>query len=84
MEFKDIFGYIAGACTTAAFIPQVIKVVKTRETKDLSLGMFGLTTLGVAMWLTYGIVLGALPIIIANSITLCLAVFILVMKIRLG
>lgn len=82
MTLPDILGSLAGALTTIAFIPQVIKTWKTRSTHDISLIMFSLFSLGVLLWLLYGISLGALPIIIANSITLALAMSILVMKIR--
>lgn len=82
MTLPDLLGSLAGALTTIAFIPQVIKTWKTRSTHDISLIMFSLFSLGVLLWLLYGISLGALPIIIANSITLALAMSILVMKIR--
>lgn len=82
MTLPDILGSLAGALTTIAFIPQVIKTWKTRSTHDISLIMFSLFSLGVLLWLLYGISLGALPIIIANSITLALAMSILVMKLR--
>lgn len=82
MTLPDILGSLAGALTTIAFIPQVVKTWKTRSTHDISLIMFSLFSLGVLLWLLYGIALGALPIIIANSITLALAMSILVMKIR--
>ena len=82
MNLPDLLGSLAGALTTIAFIPQVIKTWKTRSTHDISLIMFSLFSLGVLLWLLYGITMGALPIIIANSITLALAVSILVMKIR--
>lgn len=82
MTLPDILGSLAGALTTIAFIPQVIKTWKTRSTHDISLIMFSLFSLGVLLWLLYGISLGAMPIIIANSITLALAMSILVMKLR--
>jgi len=65
-------------------VPQALKVWHTRHTADISVGMYALFTLGVALWLTYGILLGAWPIIIANSITLLLAGAVLVMKIKFG
>lgn len=82
MTLPDILGSLAGTLTTIAFIPQVVKTWKTRSTHDISLVMFSLFSLGVLLWLLYGISLGALPIIIANSITLALAMSILIMKIR--
>jgi MtN3 and saliva related transmembrane protein len=74
----------AALLTTCSFIPQVVRVVKTRHTGDISLLMYALFTTGVALWLAYGILLGAWPIIIANGITLLLAGIVLVLKIRFG
>jgi len=80
----DVVGSIAGALTTAAFIPQALKVYKTKHTKDLSLVMLAVFSLGVILWLYYGVLLVALPVIIANIITLFLSLYILGMKIRHG
>jgi MtN3 and saliva related transmembrane protein len=76
----DLIGYIAAFCTTFAFVPQAMTVWKTRRTRDLSLSMFSIFTLGVALWLVYGVLIGAWPIIIANCITILLAGYILWMK----
>ena len=84
MNTIDWIGSAAATLTTAAFVPQALKVWHTRNTADISVGMYALFTLGVALWLTYGILLGAWPIIIANSITLLLAGAVLVMKIKFG
>jgi MtN3 and saliva related transmembrane protein len=78
-----VFGYIAAACTTISFIPQAIKVFKSKSTKDISLGMFLLMTSGVFFWLVYGLMINSFPIIIANAVTLFLSVYILLMKIHL-
>ena len=80
----DIIGSIAATLTTTAFIPQARQVWRTRHTADISLGMYALFTTGVALWLSYGLLLVAWPIIIANSITLLLAGSVLLMKIRFG
>jgi MtN3 and saliva related transmembrane protein len=80
----SIIGYIAAVCTTASFIPQAVKVYKTRTTRDISLGMISLMTFGVFAWLVYGIMISAMPIIAANLITLLLSVYIFIMKIKLG
>ncbi len=80
----DFIGLLAGACTTAAFVPQVLQVWKTRSTKDISLVMYVIFTLGVILWLTYGVAISSLPIIIANCVTLMLAICILVMKLKYG
>jgi MtN3 and saliva related transmembrane protein len=80
MELSELFGYFAATATTASFIPQAIKVMKTRDTRSISLGMYVLFSLGVILWLVYGILLKALPIILANSVTLLFASVILLYK----
>lgn len=82
MNIIDTLGFIAAFCTTASFLPQALKVLKTRDTSALSLGMYALFTLGVSFWLVYGLLKNDAPMIIANIITLFLAVFILGMKIH--
>lgn len=77
---RDIVGYLAGALTTIAFLPQVIKAWRTRRTEDLSLGMYLTFNIGVALWLIYGILLGSFPIIAANVLTLLLTGSILVLQ----
>ncbi|OGT35317.1 MAG: hypothetical protein A3K00_03005 [Gallionellales bacterium RIFOXYD2_FULL_52_7] len=84
MNSVDWIGSAAATLTTTAFIPQALKVWHTRHTADISLGMYAMFTLGVALWLAYGILLQAWPIIVANSITLLLAGAVLVMKMRFG
>ena len=84
MNIIDSMGSIAATLTTTSFIPQVWQVWRTRHTKDISLGMYAIFTSGVAMWLVYGILLHSWPIIIANSITVCLAGAVLVMKLKFG
>jgi len=78
----DWIGSAAATLTTTAFIPQAWKIWRTRHTADISLSMYALFTLGVAMWLIYGILLGSWPIIIANCITLLLAGLVLMMKLK--
>lgn len=80
---ETIIGYMAAFCTTASFLPQVVKVFKSKHTKDISLGMFSLMTAGVSFWLIYGLILTSWPIIAANMITVPLSLYILVMKIKL-
>lgn len=84
MEFVDLVGFVAGACTTLAFLPQVMKVWKTKHTKDLSLGLFSLFLVGILLWLFYGVVVGSLPIIMANFITFIFVFILLVFKIKYG
>jgi MtN3 and saliva related transmembrane protein len=75
-------GYVAACLTTVSFIPQVLKVWQTRSARDVSLGMYVLFSLGVAMWLLYGLMINAWPVVIANAITLLLAGAVLVMKLK--
>ena len=75
-------GFFAAFCTTIAFLPQAIKVYKTKSTKDISLYMFLIFTVGVLSWLIYGLIINDLPIIFANTVTLILSIFILAYKIK--
>lgn len=77
-----IVGYLAAFCTTLAFVPQAWKIIKTKHTKDISLVMYIVFSLGVALWLIYGIVLSNWPMILANAVTFCLAMVILGFKIK--
>ena len=82
MLLSEIFGYCAAVLTTASFVPQAWHTFRTRDVSGISLGMYSVFAVGVACWLIYGWLLGAWPIVIANCITLSLAVAILVMKLR--
>ena len=79
-DAADAVGALAGLLTTVAFLPQVIETWKSRSAADLSLGMFAILCAGVALWLLYGLLLGAWPVILANAATLLLAGAILAMK----
>jgi MtN3 and saliva related transmembrane protein len=80
----NFFGYISAFCTTIAFVPQAIKVYRTKKTNDISFGMILLMTVGVLLWIIYGFLITAPPVIVANVITFILALYILIMKIKLG
>ena len=75
-------GFFAALCTTIAFLPQAIKVYKTKSTKDISLLMFLIFTIGVFSWLIYGLIINDYPVILANAVTLILSLFILLYKIK--
>lgn len=77
-------GYLAGALTTVAFVPQALKTIRSRDTRGISLGMYIVFTLGVALWLAYGIYLNSLPMILSNIVTLMLSATILVLKLKHG
>lgn len=82
MSQTELIGFLAAAFTTCSFIPQAWLTFRTRDVSGISLGMYCVFTLGVALWLFYGLLLGAWPVVIANAITLALAVAILLMKLR--
>ena len=84
MEYTTLLGFIAAACTSSAFLPQAYKVWRSKKTGDLSLGMFGTFTLGILLWLTYGILRSDLVLIVANGFTLIFAGYILAMKLKHG
>jgi len=84
MNWVTVMGFVAGTCTTISFLPQVIKIVKTRRTEDISLGMYVVFCTGVFLWGLYGVIHGDLPIIVANVITFLLAVTILALKVKHG
>ncbi|UTH72445.1 SemiSWEET transporter [Chromobacterium sp. IIBBL 290-4] len=75
-------GLLAGCLTTISFLPQVLRVWRTRSVDDISLGMYLLFVAGVALWLTYGLLSHALPVIVANGVTLVLSGSVLAMKLR--
>jgi len=82
MSRIDLLGYLAGVLTTSAFWPQLWKTWSTKSAGDVSLGMLAIFSAGVALWLCYGIMLQAWPIIITNVVTLVLTVAILTLKLR--
>jgi MtN3 and saliva related transmembrane protein len=84
MSLLDYTGYAAALCTTGAYVPQVIRVWRTRSTGDISLKMFLVLVTGLGLWLTYGIWKGEIPIIAANAVTLMLASIILFFKLKHG
>lgn len=84
MELVTIIGFLAAICTTIAYFPQAIKIIKTKRTKDISLWMYILIFVGLSLWLAYGIMLKSLPLIIANTITIVTSGVILTMKLKYG
>ncbi|MES2190064.1 MAG: SemiSWEET transporter [Pseudomonadota bacterium] len=84
LTLADWVGFGAATLTTASFLPQAWLSFKTRDVSGISLGMYSVFTVGVALWLGYGVMLDAWPIVLANAITLALAIAILVMKLRYG
>ncbi|MDD2879953.1 MAG: SemiSWEET transporter [Rhodoferax sp.] len=82
MTLTDLVGTLAAVLTTVSFLPQAIHTFRTKDVRGISLGMYSAFTLGVALWLVYGLLLDAWPVVIANCVTLALAAAILVMKLR--
>ena len=80
MTTTTMLGYAAGSMTTLAFVPQVLRTLKTRSARDLSWGMLLIFILGVILWLAYGVVLDSWPIIVCNTLTLFLNLVIAVVK----
>ena len=83
-SLDTVLGLSAAFCTTIAYLPQALRAWRTRSTKDISLGMFSMMVLGIALWLAYGVLRADLPLIVANGITLLLAGSILILKLRHG
>ena len=81
-ETINFIGYAAATCTTVSFLPQLIRVVRLRSAKDISLGMFSIFSAGTAMWLTYGLLSHTWPVAVANGVTLVLSFSILMLKLR--
>ena len=82
MKIEMLIGLMGGTLTTISFVPQVLRVWKTRSARDLSFTMFLLFAIGVLLWLIYGIILGEWPVILANSVTLVFTIIILIFKIK--
>ena len=81
-EFAPYLGYVAGALTVISFLPQVLRTWRTRETKDLSIGMFALLITAGALWITYGVVTSDTPVIATNVGMVTLNAAILTAKLR--
>lgn len=82
MDFHNLVGTAAACMTTLSFIPQALKTFRTKDVSGISLSMYSIFAVGVALWLFYGILIAAWPIIIANAVTLSLALCILWMRLR--
>lgn len=82
MDAESIVGFAAGALTTIAFLPQVVRTWRTKSTRDISLGMFLVLCSGIMLWLVYGFLTQDLPLLLANGVTFCLAATILFLKLR--
>ena len=77
MPLTEWTGYAAALLTTASFVPQVVRTLRTRDTRAISLWMYLLFCAGVLLWAVYGALLGAWPVLLANVVTLGLALVVL-------
>ncbi len=84
MELVTLLGFLGAVLTTACFVPQVIKIVRSKQTKDISLLMYIALVTGFSLWLVYGLILKDGPLVLANSFSLTFALIILITKIRYG
>ncbi len=82
MNWVTILGLVAATFTTVAFIPQAVKIIRTKHTKDISIVMYSMLIVGIILWLVYGIMIEELPIILTNSVTLIFTSIILVLKLK--
>jgi MtN3 and saliva related transmembrane protein len=84
MDYVVIVGALAAICSTVSFVPQAWKIIRSGETKDISVGMYALTVAAFALWCGYGVALNQWPLIVANGICLMLSAFILAMTLLPG
>ncbi len=82
MDWITLLGFAAAILTTSSFVPQIIKVMRTKSTNDISLWMYVVLCTGVFLWLIYGIFINSLPVILANAVTLALGMTVLLYKIK--
>lgn len=84
MDKATLLGLIAGTCTTLSFLPQLVKTWKSKSTHDISVGMYVTLSIGLLLWVFYGVYINSLPVIITNIVTLALSCAVLALKIRHG
>lgn len=82
MSWVTVLGLVAASCTMASFVPQVVKTYRTRSVGDLSVGMYALLTTGAMLWLVYGLLIGDLPVVVTNAVTLVLLLAVDVLIVR--
>jgi MtN3 and saliva related transmembrane protein len=80
----DWLGYMAAVLTTASFVPQALKTIRTRDTHSISTAMYAIFTTGVLLWLAYGVAIDSWPIVLSNALTALLAGTVLALKLRYG
>ena len=80
----ELVGYMAAVCTTLCWLPQAVRTIRTKDTRGISLATQAFFSIGIALWLAYGVMLGSWPVIASNAVTLPLVLAVLAMKIRYG
>ncbi len=84
VDGTTLIGLIAAICTTSSFVPQVVKILRSKRTQDVSLVMYAILTTGLFLWLVYGFILHDMPLILANLISLTLSMSVLILKLKHG
>ena len=84
IDYIAVIGLIAGTCTTISLLPQLIKTIRLKETKDISLSMYIILATGMLLWVMYGVLIESFPVIAANAISFILATIVLTLKIKYG
>ncbi len=84
MNIATIIGFLAAFLSAISMAPQVIKIYRTRKTKDLSLGAFSVLASGLLLWMVYGIIIEAIPVIVGNAVGFSFSMYIILMKIKNG
>ena len=80
----NVFGVVAGLCSMASFVPQILKILKERDASSVSLRMYAVTIVGFLCWTTYGALSGSWPVMLANAVCLALVIVILILRLRFG
>ncbi len=81
MNGAEVIGYAASACTTFSFVPQIVRIVRTRDVAAISLPMYATYTTGIALWFAYGLAIVSYPVIVSNAVTLVFSASVLFLKI---
>jgi len=84
VDFPEIIGLLAGLLTTVSSLPQLFKIIRTKKTRDISLGMFLIYFCGLVLWLAYGLLISSLPIIVANIVSILIVSVIIALKLKYG
>ena len=84
MNAVSLIGFVAGTLTTIAFLPQLVRIWRTKSARDISLLMYIIICTGIVLWLIYGLLINSFPVILANTVTLAIATAILVLRVRFG